>query len=125
MGEFVNHDQEGAFICFNSDMGMVVGRMALTTMFTFNDEYRGVDHIFVITGENDESFTGPTLFRVALENQPNLFDKILFEMREEGFGEIIADVPHESDLQTFNDFIDKAFNPKVTNKKIRKWLKNE
>ena len=125
MSEFVNYDENGAYICFNSSVGLVIGRMAMTTMFTFNDEYRGVDHIFVATGETEDSFTGPTLFRVALENEPTMFDKILAEMRDEDFGEIVADVPHEADMQTFNDFIDQAFNPKVTNKKIRKWLKDE
>lgn len=122
MGEFVNHDAEGAYICFNSSVGLVLGRMSTSHIFTFGDEYRGVDHIFVATGETEDSFTGPTLFRVALESEPTMFDKILAEIGDEGFGEIVADVPHESDMQTFNNFIDLNFATKVTNKKIKRWL---
>lgn len=124
MSEYVNHDQEGAYISFNSEAGQVIGRIALTTMFTFDFEDRGVDHIFVITSEDEDCFTGPYLFRVALENQPDLFDKILNEMRQEGFAELHADKPDEADQAVFDAFVDKGFAEKVTNKKIRKWLED-
>ena len=122
MGEYVNHDHEGPYICFNSEVGQVLGRIALTTIFSFDFEDRGADHIFVITNEDEDSFTGPYLFRVALEDQPELFDGILNEMRQEGFAELHSDKPDEADQAVFDAFVDKNFTEKVTNKKIRRWL---
>lgn len=122
VSEYVNHDDEGAYICFNSEVGQVVGRIALTTMFTFDFADKGADHVFVITGEDDDTFTGPYLFRIALEDQPDLFDNILNEMRQEGFAELHADKPDEADQAVFDAFIDRSFARKVTNKKIKHWL---
>lgn len=122
MSEYVRHDEEGPYFCFQAEIGPVVGRLATAGMFTHNFENRGVDHIFVQLGETEDSMTGPYLFRVAFDKDPEMFDRILAELRETGFSEVIADTPTDQDQEIFDRFIDQVFVRKVKNKRIKEWL---
>jgi len=122
VSEFINHDEQGPYFAFQAEVGLVVGRLTTAGMFTHDFENRGVDHIFVQTGEDEDSMTGPYLFRVAFDQDPDTFDRILAELREAGFSEVIADTPSDQDQAIFNRFIDQVFVKKVKNKQIKEWL---
>lgn len=122
MSEYVFHDEFGPFFSFQSNMGIVVGRLATAGLFTFEQEHAGVDHLFVQLSEDGDSMTGPYLFRVAFDKDPPMFQAIVDEVRDAGFTEVHADVPSEQDQAVFDHFIGLNFVEKVTNKKIKKWL---
>lgn len=124
MGEYVHFDEEGPYFGFQAECGLVVGRLANAGLFTFDFEYAGADHIFVQQSESEDSMTGPYLFRIAFDKDPPMFDGIVEEIREAGFSEVHEDKPCEQDQRVFDAFVSKVFVPKVTNKKIKRWLED-
>lgn len=123
MGEFVKFNGEGEpYFAYDGNMGVVVATPANTTVYTHNYEYRGLDHIYTARRDEGESTSGAFLFRIAMIE---IFDNVLGEMRAEGFQEITADRPDESDLRVFNLFLDANFGQKIKNKKIYRWLESE
>ena len=122
VSEYVHYDDEGPYFGFQSEVGLVVGRLATAGLFTFDFEYAGVDHLFVQLGETENSMTGPYLFRVAFDKDPPMFDAILEELRDNGFCEVHEDVPGKQDQAVFDKFIGLNFVPKMTNKKLKKVL---
>jgi hypothetical protein len=120
MGEFVKHNGEGQpYFAYDGNMGVVVARLDNTTVYTHNYEYRGLDHVYTAMRDDGPSTSGAFLFRIAmLEN----FDDLLGELRSEGFQEITADKPEETDERIFGMFLDANYGFKVKNKKIYRWL---
>lgn len=124
MGEYVYFDADGPYFGFQAETGVVVGRLATAGLFTFDTEYAGVDHIFVQQHQTETSLTGPYLFRIAFDKDPPVFDAIIEEIREAGFSEVHEDKPGAQDQKVFDEFVTKVFAPKVSNKKIKKWLED-
>lgn len=125
MGEFVKHTPEGGpYFAYDGNMGVVVATPDNTTVYTHDYGYRGLDHIYTSMRDEGPSTTGAFLFRVALIDTATDFDKVLAEMRAEGYSEITADTPDDNDLRVFNMFMDANFTFKVKNKKIHRWLED-
>lgn len=124
MGEYVHFDEEGPYFGFQAECGLVIGRLSTAGLFTFGFEYAGADHIFVQQGETEDSMTGPYLFRIAFDKDPPMFDAIIEEVRDAGFVEVHEDKPGEQDQAVFDKFVSQVFAPKVSNKKIKRWLED-
>lgn len=124
MGEFVKHNQDGPYFAYDGHMGVVVATPDNTTIYTHDYDFRGLDHIYSSMRDEGASTSGAFLFRVAMLDTVDMFDKIVGEMRAEGYSEIVADKPDESDERIFGLFVDTNFGFKVKNKKIHRWLED-
>lgn len=125
MGEYVKHTPEGdPYFAYDGNMGVVVATPDNTTVYTHDYGYRGLDHIYTSMRDDGPSTTGAFLFRVALLDTETDFEAILQEMRAEGYSEIVADKPEDSDLRVFDSFLDMHFTFKAKNKKIHRWLED-
>lgn len=125
MGEFVKHNSDGSpYFAYDGNMGVIVATPDNTTIYTHNYEHRGLDHIYSSMRDDGPSTTGAFLFRVAMIDTVDMFDGILAELRAEGYQEIIADQPDESDVRVFQMFMDANFSFRAKNKKIHRWLED-
>ena len=126
MSEYLNFDSDGypSFVIPNG-AEKIEGNPANTTVYLHGAEYKGVDHIFVETDENElGQAMGPFIWRIISNNFMNgMFDDLVLELAETGFDIITADKPAESDFREWEAYVDKI-TVKVTNKKIKKRLLN-
>lgn len=125
MSEFLNFDESGypSFIIpINGER--IEGTPANTTVYLHGFEYKGVDHIFVQTDENEEGQgMGPFLWRIISKKfSEGMFDDFVLELAEAGYDVVTNDEPHPSDLREWEAYTDQIVK-KVTNKGLKRWLK--
>jgi len=123
MSEYLNFDADGypSFIV-PSENGRIEGTPANTTVYLHGFEFKGVDHIFVETGEDEEQVVGAFIWRIVSKNlSEGMFDDLVRELIDNNFDFRTAEEPTEGDLRQFELYIDKIAG-KVTNKGIKKWL---
>lgn len=127
MSEFLNFDERGypSFIVPNG-AERIEGCPANTTIYLHGPEFKGVDHIFVQSDEDEQGRpVGPFLWRIVSKKfMDGMFDDFVLELTETGFDVVTADVPAESDLREWEKYVDGVVDlNKITNKGIKKWLK--
>ncbi len=124
MSSFVSHTPEGEpFFQFSSNVGPLLATPDNSAVFRHPFEHRGIDHIFVEMGREDDDVRGAFLFRGELEMiKPGMFERILEELTENDWQFIECDQVADSDRAVFERFADNQM-VKVTNKAIKKWLK--
>jgi hypothetical protein len=118
----LNYDDDDPHLDYDCHIGHIRADASNTTVFLHGYEYRGVDHIFTATGETELSVVGVWLWRITSnEVELEFFDEVADEMEQTGFDTRRSYVPDEGDLMMFNKQV-KKMTPKITNKKIKKWI---
>lgn len=95
------NDAEGYYFNIKTEMGVFELRDTDTAIFKFGDEHRDLDHIYRITGEDEERFMGFRIYRYQLEDKGFNFDQLCLEMRGNGFDEIYEDVPNQEEIDAY------------------------
>lgn len=125
MGEYIRYRPDGEpYFPFTSKLGDVEADYENSDIYRHPFENRGVDHLFIALNELDTEVQGAFLIRAETEwHKPGVFDKIIGELIAHDWNVIECDEVSECDQKVFDRFVDNHVE-KVTNKKIRKWLKD-
>lgn len=126
MSEYLNFDADGypSFIIPTGGGQRLEGNPANSTVYLHDFQHKGLDHIFVETGENEQGeCTGSFVWRIISRkfSDEGMFDDFARELIDNGFDVIEREEPHPGDVAVWEDYISHIVQ-KVTNKGIKKWL---
>ena len=86
--------------------GEVTGTPDNTTVFLHSYEFRGVDHIFVKTSEDDTTTYGSYIFRVISDYMMDRFDNLVRTMQEDEYPILAMPEVQECDMNAFQKNVD-------------------
>lgn len=126
MSEYIHYTEDGEpFFPFGSNRGDMIATPDNSTIFRHSFEDRGADHLFIGFAEDGEDIRGAFIFRAEMELvKPGFFGILLDEMQEHDWDVIECDQLADGDRKVFDSFVDKQVE-KVTNKKIKRWLRDD
>ena len=126
MSEYIHYTEDGEpFFPFGSNRGDMIATPDNSTIFRHSFEDRGADHLFIGFAEDGEDVRGAFIFRAEMELvKPGFFGVLLDEMQEHDWDIIECDQLADGDRKVFDSFVDKQVE-KVTNKKIKSWLRDD
>ena len=126
MSEYIHYTEDGEpFFPFGSNRGDMIATPDNSTIFRHSFEDRGADHLFIGFAEDGDDIRGAFIFRAEMELvKPGFFGILLDEMQEHDWDVIECDQLADGDRKVFDSFVDKQVE-KVTNKKIKRWLRDD
>lgn len=105
----MSFDPETGVLSVPTNQGTYLGNNLNSTVYMHPYEFRGADHIFVQTGENEEQALGVFIFRIASDLVMDKFDDLVAELSRAEFPVIIADEVSDCDWQQFEMTAARAF----------------
>ncbi len=110
-------DEYGSLFNIRTEMGIYDIRPENTAIFQFGDQL--LDHIYRITGEEENCFNGFRIYRYQLENFGYDFDQVIDDMTHKGFQLVYDEEPNQEEIDAYinagNDYPIVEKTPILTN----------
>jgi hypothetical protein len=94
-------DAESYYLKIRTEVGVYELRPTDTLIFRFDDENRDLDHIFRVTGEDENCLRGFRMYRYQLEEKGFNFDQFCLEMRQREFEEVYEAEPNQEEIEAY------------------------